>query len=626
MRGCVFVGLAGPGAAGNLRLCAVGFDVARRSRVWSLTSLQRNSCSIRSIAAWLRRFCYDEYSKDEESQNNNQKDIPASKLRLGSQRRRNETPSRRTISLSLQADVAVFVPNSHKRAACGSLVTLPYITLDESRCDMVAAWQRSQFFSFLFRSPDSRGETFLGYHGQPMKKLLGVLFLVCLSAKAQAPTALPAPDERYKVDLLLVVAHPDDEAAATPYLARIQDEGKRVAVVFTTRGSSGANQAGNEQAAALGDIREIEARNALATLGVTNVWFISGKDTASQNVLQSLANWGHAACLEQMVRIVRLTRPEVILTVLPGTFIGENHGDHQATGVVATEAFDLAGDPTVFPEQVSGPTKRLEPLLENLRPWQPKKIYYFPDARSEDLFRGKGPEYSVKELSKSTKQPYWRMALDSFRAHQTQAKPYLDKLAQMDDAQIEKLATSDNGWAESQKFVFGRSLVGGGVTADIFEGITPGAIPFARPEIVPAPSKPDLSVELAGPWSFYSDFYRAHGLTNLPHPEPPEIALQAHGTLIIPLWLRNQTAKPQEITLTAKLPDGWTVQDGTGKFTVRAKQVAAGRVEVYLPPPAENAPRKSEPQEVFVRAEANGHAIGEVKLRVELRTTRTLPQ
>ena len=150
---------------------------------------------------------------------------------------------------------------------------------------------------------------------------------------AQHQTTVPSLDGRYKTEILLVVAHPDDEGATTPYLARALDQGKRVALVFGTRGSSGANEAGAEQAAALGDIREIEARNALATLGITNVWFLSGKDTASQNVLQSLASWGHGQCLEQLVRLVRLTRPEVILTFLPGTFIGEDHGDHQASGV-----------------------------------------------------------------------------------------------------------------------------------------------------------------------------------------------------------------------------------------------------------------------------------------------------
>jgi len=219
--------------------------------------------------------------------------------------------------------------------------------------------------------------------------------LLPLRLLAQEPKILPQPDERYKADIVLVVAHPDDEAAATPYLARAIDEGKRVAVVYGTRGSSGANEAGSEQAAALGAIREIEARRALNTLGITNVWFLSGRDTASQNVLQSLANWGHGAALQQLVRIVRLTRPEVILTFLPGTFIGEDHGDHQACGVLATEAFDLAGDPVAFPEQLGSPMRRLEPFLENLRTWQPKKIYYFPDADREDIFRGKGPEYSV---------------------------------------------------------------------------------------------------------------------------------------------------------------------------------------------------------------------------------------
>src|SRR6266404_8686539 len=253
-----------------------------------------------------------------------------------------------------------------------------------------------------------------------MQPLFALLILATMLASgAQQTKTLAQPDERFKVDILLMVAHPDDEGAATPYLARALDDHKRVAVVFGTRGSSGANEAGAEQAAALGDIREIEARNALATLGITNVWFLGGKDTASQNVLQSLANWGHGTSLEQLVRLVRLTRPEVILTFLPGTFIGEDHGDHQASGLLATEAFDLAGDPVAFPEQVAGPTKRLEPYLENLRPWQPKKIYYFPDADRQDIFKGKGPDYSVKEISKSSKLPYWRMGLDSFRSHQT---------------------------------------------------------------------------------------------------------------------------------------------------------------------------------------------------------------
>jgi LmbE family N-acetylglucosaminyl deacetylase len=462
---------------------------------------------------------------------------------------------------------------------------------------------------------------------------LGVLpmlgFLICssilTSARAQGPLGVPQADERYKVDILLVVAHPDDEGAATPYLARAIDEGKRVAVAYGTRGSSGANEAGAEQATALGDIREIEARRANAVLGIDKVWFLGGKDTASQDVLQSLANWDHGMALENLVRIVRLTRPEVILTFLPGTFIGEDHGDHQASGVLATEAFDLAGDPTVFPEQVSAPLRRLEPYLENLRPWQTKKIYYFPDADKEEIFRDKGPKYSVKEISKSAKQAYWRVALESFRRHETQAKGFIDSLAKMDEAEIEKRVMSDGFWSSGISFVLGKSLVGGSVTGDVFEGITPGAIPFARPEVTPAPRKPEISMELAGPWNYYAEFRRAHGLTHLPHPEPPEIAQQAGGTFLIPLWLGNQTAESKEFTLSVDLPAGWKLQDGTLKFTVGPKQTGAARIEVNLPALSDPPPKNPEPQEVSVHAEANGQAIADVKLRVELRK-RALPE
>src|SRR5260370_12725409 len=103
-----------------------------------------------------------------------------------------------------------------------------------------------------------------------------LFFLILLSPVpangAQEPQALPSADERYKVDILVVVAHPDDEGAATPYLARALDEHRRVAVVFGTRGSNGANEAGAEQAASLAAIREIEARHELATLGSTEPW------------------------------------------------------------------------------------------------------------------------------------------------------------------------------------------------------------------------------------------------------------------------------------------------------------------------------------------------------------------
>src|SRR5262250_1482693 len=267
-----------------------------------------------------------------------------------------------------------------------------------------------------------------------------------LRAQSTPPAqAVKGPDERMKADILVVVAHPDDEGGVTPYLARaIYDQHKRVAVVFATRGGSGGNDYSREHGPALAATREQEARIACARLGISNVWFLDGKDTASQNVLNSLANWGHGANLEALVRIVRLTRPEVIISWLPGLFIGENHGDHQAAGVLATEAFDLADDPVAFPAQLAAASKRLEPYLENLTPWQPKKIYYFSDANDQKQFAGKGFSYSVREVSPSQRKPYWLLALRAAEPHLTQFPEEIHRWSSLTDEQIQKAMSDPN--------------------------------------------------------------------------------------------------------------------------------------------------------------------------------------
>src|SRR6266699_2082572 len=309
-----------------------------------------------------------------------------------------------------------------------------------------------------------------------MKRFLfGVVVLAGILSGARGQSdrvqTVKGPDERFKTDILLVVAHPDDEGGVTPYLARaIYDEHKRVAVVYTTRGGSGGNDYAREHGPALADIREQEARQACAKLGITNVWFLDGKDTASQNVLNSLANWGHGANLEALVRMVRLVGPEVVILWLPGIFIGENHGDHQASGVLATEAFDLANDPTAFPAQVAGASKRLESYLENLTLWQPKKLYFFSDADDQKQFVGTGPAYSIREISPSQKKPYWRLAMDAAMPHLTQFPEEIHQMTAMSDEQIMKFMDDPqhSWWTEPMMLILGRSLVSTKATDDVF--------------------------------------------------------------------------------------------------------------------------------------------------------------
>src|SRR5947209_13376750 len=94
------------------------------------------------------------------------------------------------------------------------------------------------------------------------------LFLRIAEAQHSEAPRLLQPDSRYKADLLLVFAHPDDDVVIGGYLARISlDDHKRIAVVYCTSGDGGGNAVGNEAGAALGQMRIIEARRALGAWG-----------------------------------------------------------------------------------------------------------------------------------------------------------------------------------------------------------------------------------------------------------------------------------------------------------------------------------------------------------------------
>jgi LmbE family N-acetylglucosaminyl deacetylase len=449
-------------------------------------------------------------------------------------------------------------------------------------------------------------------------------------ALGQTPKPVLGADERFKIDILVVVAHPDDEGAVTPYLARaIYDLHKRVAIAYGTHGGSGGNSYGREHAGALANIREMEARQACAKLGITNVWFLEGKDTASQNVLNSLSNWGHGANLEKLVELIRLTQPEVVISSLPGVFIGENHGDHQAAGVLATEAFDLAGNPAAYPSQIAGASLKRELYLENLSPWQPKKIYYFPDASDEKQFNGTGPAYSVKEISPSQKKPYWHLAFEAATPHLTQFPEEIGKISKLSDAEIDKLMTDPNSawWTEPETLIYGKSIVGGAPTEDIFSGIQPGPPPVSTH----AASYQDYllakqdAMSLDGPWGFYTFFRMAHGLNHLPVAKVPEIAVKAGTPLYVPLLVRHGTGEALKVMITAYVPAGWSVTAGQGEFALPAESSTAMRVEVDTPALSDEELKKEEPREITVRAERGGNSIGEVKLRVLLRRN-ALPQ
>jgi LmbE family N-acetylglucosaminyl deacetylase len=439
-------------------------------------------------------------------------------------------------------------------------------------------------------------------------RMLVAMLTIHSAALAQELKAPPriAPDERFKADILLIVAHPDDETMITGYLARaIYDQHKRVAVIYGTRGDGGGNTVGEEQAASLGAVREIEARRACASMGIMNVWFLNGPDTPGQDVLRSLETWHHGTALEQMVRLVRLTRPEVILTWLPAYVVGENHGDHQAAGVIATEAFDLAADPTAFPEQIAPPRNRLNisNLTEGLRTWQPKKLYYFSDASHTEFIDGKGPQYATTDLSPSRNVPYFRLSADEWRYHLTQGEV----------SQVAAKAIESGDYHELQqpeRFIFGKSLVKSSATDDLFAGIKAEAVAFAPVRGYRSGERTGIAVELGGPWAFYREFWRAHNVEHLADLLAPEASAQSGNAMIVPLIIRNDTNEAKEIKLSALLPGGWTERARFNLFTIPAHESYPLQAAVV---PSGQAKQW---QEVSWKVEAKNTPPATLKLRV----------
>jgi LmbE family N-acetylglucosaminyl deacetylase len=392
---------------------------------------------------------------------------------------------------------------------------------------------------------------------------LAFLAIIIPGAWAQEVQVPLPPDVRMKTDVLLIVAHPDDETAIGSLLARlVLDEQKRVSIIYCNSGTGGGNSAGNEQAAAMGLIRETEARAATLALGITDIWFLDGRDTPGQDPFRSLQEWGHGRTLEQIVRLIRLTRPEIILTWLPHQVAGENHGDHQASGILATEGFDLSGDPAVFPAQVAAARERADigNANEGLLPWQPKKIYYFSDASHR--VEGPGPPFDIEAVSPSRKLPYYKLAGSLHLPHKTQGD--------VSEPAERALQTGDysafKAWLRQFTLIFGKAVVRCAPGGLLFEGILPGPVPFVRLE--PAPRREVAGLALGGVYAFYRDFWRTHGVEHLGPLVESEIEVAAGSYFHVPLQFANELPDTVRVSLSPVLPPGWVAMPVAGAYVV----------------------------------------------------------
>ena len=140
-------------------------------------------------------------------------------------------------------------------------------------------------------------------------------------------------------------------------------QGLRVILATATRGNGGQNEIGPELFEALGVLRSEELRAAHRFDGAEQMFGRAIDFGYSFSVEETFKKWGKDEILGDYVRLIRMTRPDVLLTMRPDLPGGGQH--HQASALLGLEAFRAAGDPTRFPEQIA----------EGLRAWQAPKIY-----------------------------------------------------------------------------------------------------------------------------------------------------------------------------------------------------------------------------------------------------------
>ncbi len=165
--------------------------------------------------------------------------------------------------------------------------------------------------------------------------------------------------------VLMIAAHPDDENnLLLAWFARGRHY--RTAYLSATRGEGGQNLIGPELGVELGLIRTQELLAARRIDGALQFFTRAVDFGFSKSAEETLATWGRERILSDIVWVIRHYRPDVITMTFSGT-PRDGHGHHQASGMLAREAFAAAADPTRFPEQLS-----------RVQPWRARRLVHHP--------------------------------------------------------------------------------------------------------------------------------------------------------------------------------------------------------------------------------------------------------
>ncbi|WP_157208035.1 PIG-L family deacetylase [Mariniflexile maritimum] len=164
--------------------------------------------------------------------------------------------------------------------------------------------------------------------------------------------------------VLYIAAHPDDEN--TRLIAYLSNQLKaRTAYLSLTRGDGGQNLIGPELRELLGVIRTEELLAARRIDGGEQLFTRANDFGYSKDAEETLEIWDKDQVLSDMVLAIRKLKPDVIINRFDHRTSGSTHGHHTASALLSFEAFDLANDPSAYPE-----------MLKNTGLWKSKRLFF----------------------------------------------------------------------------------------------------------------------------------------------------------------------------------------------------------------------------------------------------------
>lgn len=180
-------------------------------------------------------------------------------------------------------------------------------------------------------------------------------------------------------------AHPDDERShILAYLAR--NKGVRVMYSTSTRGKGGQNAIGTEAGDDLGAFRTEELEAAANEIPMSIHYYSArfGDEIDdfgfSTDPKEAEDKWGFMRVRERLVRIIRQLKPDILSPTFLDT--AGQHGHHRAITRATLDAYDMAADPDIFPEQIS---------QEGLKPWRVKKLYLTASSGRGSVYDDRDP-------------------------------------------------------------------------------------------------------------------------------------------------------------------------------------------------------------------------------------------